>query len=376
MKVTEWYGKFLWPIHRFFIKNRLRRRCRNCAASEAYVQLDAVKGICKICQLQNTAEGVQKNTTNLEQLEIKLKELLSEFENKGLQNYDAVVLFSGGKDSAFLIWELKQKHPKLRLLALLIDTGFMSPVALENAANAAEKLNVDYLAYRPKKSFYKKFFKEVCIEPSLKNRGCFQTVDMLEFYFFYCIAKNFAAKNSIPLIIDGLAWAQCERLSSLQNFEWPADTETKAVEKELGSFLSKHKTPEFEGYFWNPQKYSPENIPRLIHPYFVWRYEENDIRNRVTQLDLIKSGNDSPLVTNQKVLVMMVLVDYIRLGYCSYEPDITMQIQAGTADRKYWQAIFEMSEYIAQTGWMMKKDIEKIVGELGLSTKDLGLDWK
>lgn len=257
----------------------------------------------------------------------------------------------------------------------MIDNGFMSPVALENAASAAEKLNVDYLAYRPNKGFYKKYFKAVCIDPALKNRGCFETVDMTELYFFYSIAKNFAAKNSIPLIIDGLAWAQAERFSQIKNFEWPSDLETKTVEKTLGEFLTDNRLPDFEPYFWNPNSYNSEKIPRLIHPFYVWRYEENEVRNKVTELNLIKKGNDSQLVTNQQELAMMVIVDYIRIGYCSYEPDITMQIRAGTADRKYWQSIFEMSEYIAKTGWMMRKDIEKIEADLDLTTKELGLPW-
>lgn len=375
MKITELYGKFLWPIHRQFIKKYLHKRCQICAASEAFIKLDSATGHCEVCASQKMTHEKQNSNLRLQNLSVELKKRLTENEGSGTQDYDAVVLFSGGKDSAFLVWELKRLHPKLRLLALLIDTGFMSPVALENAAKAAEKLNVDYMAYRPNKEFYKKFFKAVCIDQSLKDRGCFQTVDMVEFYFFYSIAKNFAAKNQIPLIIDGLAWAQCERLSNTEHFEWPADTETKAVEKELGLFLKAHQTQDNEMYFWNPKKYKPEHIPKLIHPFFVWRFEENEIRKKVTDLNLIKSGNDSPLVTNQQVLVMMVIVDYIRIGYCSYEPDITMQIRSGTADRRYWQAIFEMSEYIAKTGWMMKKDIEKIAADLDLTTADLGLPW-
>lgn len=374
MKVTEWYGQFLWPIHRLFIKKYLHPRCRICAMSEAFQKLESSTGLCTACRSPKP-ESTFTTAAHLATLESNLENVLSGFENKGSQGYDAVVLFSGGKDSAYLVWQLQQRHPKLRLLALLIDTGYMSPVALENAAKAAEKLNVDYLAYRPNKGFYKKFFKAVCIDPALKNRGCFETVDMVEFYFFYSISKNFAAKNTIPLIIDGLAWAQAERLSNVQNFEWPADSESAAVEKVLGDFLNANRSPEFEPFFWNPKKFDPEKIPRLIHPFYVWRYEENDVRNKVTELGLIERGNDSPLVTNQQVLVMMVIVDYIRIGYCSYEPDITMQIRAGTADRKYWQTIFEMSEYIAKTGWMMRKDIEKIAADLDLTTKELGLPW-
>ena len=377
MKVTECYGKIFWPLHRLLVKRHLHKRCINCAMSEACVSLDKSSGLCQICNSKSHASATDPQKLNqlLKKLDVDLQELLKNHELKGSDDYDALVLFSGGKDSAFLVSELKRRHPRLRLLAILIDNGFMSPIALDNAAKAAEKLNIDYLAYRPAKAFYKKYFRAACIDPALKQRGCFETIDKTELYFFYSIAKTYAARNNIPLIIDGLAWAQVERFYEVQNFEAPLNLEMRIVEKDIGSFLLGIKEASDQQYFWHPEKFKPEQDPRLIHPFYVWRYEENEIRKEVTKLGLIKKGNDSPLLTNQQVIVMMVIVDYIRIGYCSYEPDITAQIREGTADRRYWQAIFEMSEYIAKTGWMMKKDIVTIAASLDLTTNDLGLEW-
>lgn len=375
MKFTEWYGRFFWPFHRVLIRKHLHKRCSKCAISEAYAQLEKSTGVCRICSEKINLSSPSMDSHSFEMLENELKLLLQRHERSSKGEYDALVLFSGGKDSAYLVYELQQRHPGLRLLCLLIDNGFMSPTALYNASQAAEKLNVDYVAYRPCKSFYKKYFRAACVDPSVIHRGCFETIDMVELYFFYSIAKTFAARNNIPLIIDGLAWAQVERFYEVKSFETPLDLEIHKVEKELGSFLTGNKEASHEKYFWYPDKFQPEQIPRLIHPFYIWRHKEGDVRKKVSELGLINKGYDSPLITNQQVIVMMVIVDYIRLGYCSYEPDITLQIREGTADRHYWQAIFEMSEYIAKTGWMMKKEIGKIAASLDLTLQDLDLKW-
>lgn len=375
MKVTEWYAKGLWPVHRLFLKNQLKKRCKKCAMSEAATPLNPTNGLCSVCSNDHQTGNVQDFKETAQKEEPFLHQTLLDAEKKSRSKYDALVLYSGGKDSIFLISELKKKYPKLKLLAFLVDNGYMSPVALENAKQAAEKLDVDYMLFQPAKSFYKKYFSEICVAPDFKKRGCFETVDMIEIYFFYCIAKNFAADQHIPFIIDGLAWAQVVRLADKPSFEWSADYELQLIEKDLGSFIYALKTPESARFFWNAKEHSTEKIPRLIHPFFIWRYEENFIRSTVVKMGLLKQGHDSPLLTNQQVLVLMVIADYARIGYCSYEPDICMQIRAGTASRRYWQSIFEMSEYISQTGWMMKKDLKKIAADLGVSTQDIGLSW-
>jgi hypothetical protein len=305
-------------------------------------------------------------------LETELDQLLLQHAGKGTSSYDAVVLFSGGKDSVFLIHELKSRYPGLRLVALLIDNSFMSPLALDNAARAAEMLDVDYVPLKPARSLYKKYFRIACTHVG-EGKGCFETVDMTEIYFFVSLAKTFAATNQIPLIISGLAWAQVERLYGVQSFEAPPDAELRKIEAVIGPLLASHYDPSEERYFWHAYKYPDAAFPRFIHPFYVWRFQENDIRDRVTSLGLIERGNDSPLLTNHRVIIMMVIVDYVRIGYCSYEPDITEQIRHGTADRLYWRNIFEMTEYSAKTGWMMDKEIDKILKSLDLTRAAIGL---
>jgi hypothetical protein len=212
-RVVEWYAKYIWRFHRLAVAKHLAKRCVSCAASAAYLPLD-VQMTCRACRERRQAQ----ETPGPRALEAELDALLREHAGKGAGSHDAVVLFSGGKDSIFLVHMLKRRHPDLRILALLVDNSFMSPVALDNAARAVEKLDVDYVPLKPARSLYKKYFRLACTLLEA-GKGCYQTVDMTEIYFFISLAKTFAATNQIPLIISGLAWAQVERLYGVQSFE-------------------------------------------------------------------------------------------------------------------------------------------------------------
>jgi hypothetical protein len=141
----------------------------------------------------------------------------------------------------------------------------------------------------------------------------------------------------------------------------------------IGPLLSSNYNSSEERYFWRPAKYPETKRPRLIHPFYVWRATEKTIRDFVIEQGYIKPGNDSPVLTNHRIIIMMAIVDYVRLGYSSYEPDITAQNRQATADPVYWRNIFEMTEYSAKTGWMMKKEIGKILKSLDLKREDVGL---
>ena len=105
----------------------------------------------------------------------------------------------------------------------------------------------------------------------------------------------------------------------------------------------------------------------------MWRYEEQYIRDRVVELGLIEAGNDSPLLTNNIILPMMIAVDYLRLGYGSFEPEFASQVRNGKADPVFWRNVFEMLEHSAKTGWMLDAEIDKIAKGLDLTRKDIGM---
>ncbi|MCB1783613.1 MAG: hypothetical protein KDI13_06415 [Alphaproteobacteria bacterium] len=71
----------------------------------------------------------------------------------------------------------------------------------------------------------------------------------------------------------------------------------------------------------------------------------------------------------------MFFIDFIRLGYSSYEPDITAQVREGTADRVYWRNIFEMAEYSSKTGWLVKDVVRGFLDDIGIDGNPFSVRW-
>ena len=131
---VELTARYLWRFMRPLLGKHLTPRCSNCVLAASYSPLNA-QGICKECETyfnrQNDAPDEQDNA-----LAEEFDQLLHTYEGKGGGDFDAIVLFSGGKDSSFLVHRLITEYPKLRIVTMLVDNGFMSPYALDNAARA------------------------------------------------------------------------------------------------------------------------------------------------------------------------------------------------------------------------------------------------
>lgn len=81
--------------------------------------------------------------------------------------YDCIVPFSGGKDSAFQLWYVVTQL-KLKPLVVRFDHWGYRDLVEENNNKVMSKLNVDFLQFRPNLSIVKKLMKE-----SLKRTGDF-----------------------------------------------------------------------------------------------------------------------------------------------------------------------------------------------------------
>ena len=128
-KALEFYVKYLWPVHKLFAVKKMSKRCQNCAASEKMVTIGS-NGICILC-----AKDVKTPLIDISKVSEERKNfenILKKYEGAGSGNYDALILYSGGKDSSYLVRRIKDEFPRLRILTFTIDNGLMSPVAKEN----------------------------------------------------------------------------------------------------------------------------------------------------------------------------------------------------------------------------------------------------
>jgi hypothetical protein len=368
-KLFEFYVQNVWPLHRLFVKSQFSKRCTNCVASEKMLTLNA-DGLCEKC----VAYVPPANTKNA-QNETELNQILKEYQGKGSGNYDALVLYSGGKDSTYLIRRIQNEYPKLRMLAYTLDNGFMSPVAINNINELLPRLNIDHLFMRPHSSFHKKLFKYAITH--LNSDGGYGTVDFSDGEFMLDTARRIAAEKKIPLILCGYSKYQVQNGLKIQSYESPREQERADRITTAGLKLSDiYSDPEQLNLWWHGSKFEAKDIARLLFPLYSWDLEEEEIKEKVKEWGLLNSKNNSPIVTNHQLIPLLGVVDVHQLGYSSFEIEFCRMIREGKANKKDWLHVFEFLEYAAKTGLFVKPTILQALSWLDLELKDVGVKFQ
>lgn len=120
------------------------RRCTRCILPENYPDIDFDEnGVCRVCREHDRRySGIDWDSRRA-----RLEKILDRYRGKG-EKYDVMVPFSGGKDSTYTLWTLKNRYG-MRCLAFNFDNGFQDPGALAFVKKAASRLGVDLITYSP-----------------------------------------------------------------------------------------------------------------------------------------------------------------------------------------------------------------------------------
>lgn len=361
------FVKERWPVLGPQVADQLAPRCSRCILSDKFVPLK--DGVCQFCR-ENRFDNTSASNGADPQAQAELTEILNSHAGRGAGDYDAVVLFSGGKDSAYLLHRLTTEFPDLRLAALTVDNGFMSSVALENARTIFRKLeNIDHYFLRPKKGLFARAFHHALT--NLGGKGCYEKVDRMDGDLVFDIGRNFTATLNAPIMISGLSSEQVERILGLTRFEAAEDLpRTHSAGFELSELYDED---ERQRYWWNPDRWPATRRPRVLHPFHAWHYDEDFIPKEVVRLGLIEAGQDNPLVTNNDTIPVMLAVDSVNLGYSSFEPEFAQLVRQGRADRATWLAIFQATEYLSARGEFLPRSVSETLQRLDLTAAQVGL---
>jgi hypothetical protein len=369
-KGFEFYVSNVWPIHRKLVGSKLAKRCVKCAASEHMIALDSDQ-ICKACKNIKASQNDTDFDTS-EDLEA-FNTILDEAQCTGSGQYDALIPYSGGKDSSYLIRRIQKEFPQLRILAFSMDNGFMSPIAKENIDNLLPKLNVDHLFVRPAKDFYSKLFSYGITH--LNEEGGYGTVDFSDGEFILDTARNIAAEKKIPLILCGYSKYQVINGLKFKSFEYPRELEANDRTHVAGMPLCEFHDKNEIKLWWHPSQYNENERPRLLFPLYCWDLEEEDIIQAVQEMGLMQEKAVSPIVTNHLFIPVLGVVDVHKFGYTSYEYEFCRMIRDGKADLVHWRNTFEFLEYTSQSGLFVEKICVDMLARINLTLKDVGIKF-
>lgn len=127
--------------------------CTRCVLPESFPGINFDDhGICNFCR---EFKGEDELKEEKKEYYAKFLELIKEV--KGKDNYDCTLSYSGGKDSTYTLYLLKEVF-KLRALAITFDNGFVSEQAFKNIKAVTENLGVDSIVFKANFQILKKIF--------------------------------------------------------------------------------------------------------------------------------------------------------------------------------------------------------------------------
>ena len=357
-------------------------RCKTCLLPENYPNESFNEDhICSFCQGKRRF-GVQQDPTIQDQM--KHRERFAEEFNetmrslKGTYSYDCLVPLSGGKDSAYLAYLLKESYG-LHILGLTIDNGFLGPLAKQNVEHIVEVLDIDHIFLTPHETFFTtlygynlkhpKFYQDSYEEIGFLSTVCHACTDAM-----HSIMVEYAFRYQIPCVALAYAPDQIEyhfyqiRNEYLRTHAWyPRGMKTESFSDEDRRIL------------WDPAHHDLERdsvVPTVFFPFHVLPYPgSNEIQAVLRDKDILKKGKGHPVKTNCILNYLLVYLDMKKLGYNPLTPGISYQIRQGLYKKRDWFFFFTGIEFLVKTGVyrniLMKKPFDVILKQLQLRLEDI-----
>lgn len=304
------------------------KRCARCVLPETFpgIQFDA-DGVCNYCR---QFRGVERLRKSMEKYRAKFERLVESKRRPG--GYDAIMAYSGGKDSTYTMAVLKKEYD-LSILALTMDNGFVSPKSLENSRRVVEGLGIDHIIYKPRLDLLGALFLRCADEDIYTEKGlerastiCTTCMGLVKF-----IALRMAIEANIPLITYGWSPGQAPIEASI----FPNNPSMiRGMQEQLVGPMKEAVGPEIENYFLTEEHFAmPERFPHNVSPLAFLEYDEDEILEKIKAFGWEKPDDTDPNSTNCLLNALGIEVHKQRFGFHPYAFELAGLVRAGYMKR-------------------------------------------
>jgi N-acetyl sugar amidotransferase len=209
------------------MKERIHQICTNCImdTSDPNISFDN-NGVCNYCN--NFKNNLSKNMYKGHEGNQKLLNLIKEIKAFGKdKEYDCIIGLSGGIDSSYLA--LLGSKLGLRMLAVHVDAGWNTELAVQNIENLCKKLNLDLHTEVVNWSIMRKV-QLAFLKSGLVNQ------DIPQDNAFFAALHKYARNNKIKYVLNGTNYATENTLPVAWGGEEPMDSRLiKSVYKKFNN---------------------------------------------------------------------------------------------------------------------------------------------
>ena len=163
--------------------------CKKCLMPNTRPGLKFENGVCVAC-----LNYEKQSSTNWNERKNELKKLCDKYRNSNKDGYDCAIAISGGKDSHFQVYYIKEVM-KMNPLLLSVGNIDWTETGKNNFENISEAFGCDIITFNPNRKVAKILFKKA-----------FEEIGSPTWYIdslIYAFPHNIASKLGIKLLVYG-----------------------------------------------------------------------------------------------------------------------------------------------------------------------------
>jgi hypothetical protein len=298
-------------------------RCTNCILSSAFprIEFDA-NGVCNFCL--NKAQYI----TEEHSIESARKDISALFESiKGTSPYDAVMCYSGGKDSTYTLMAAVKDYG-LKVLSYTLDNSYISKAAQDNIDNVTSKLGVDHFAWKPSSQFFRDLVKASALykiyPPSTLTRisaVCQSCITLVSIS-----ALRLCLEKDIPIVLAGFTIGQIPVNSIYYrlNYHFLMESREPSLRK-----LREHIGPRIDDYFLIRESLLARvrAFPYQVNLLCLENPTEAEILDRINKVGWIAPQDVDGCSSNCRLNMFNNYIHLKNQGYNPYELELSHLIR-------------------------------------------------
>ncbi|MBC2714567.1 MAG: hypothetical protein HF978_04585 [Desulfobacteraceae bacterium] len=331
------------------------QRCISCILPVTFPGIEFnSSGVCSVCEKYKEQKAY---LPSLQKLKVKLDKIINENRSTNTQ-YDALVAFSGGKDSTYLIYTLKKEY-NLKILAFTFDNGFMPDHTFLNIKNVLEKLDVDHLILKPRYDIIKRIFstsaEEDIFPTSLLKFGssiCISCIRMVT-----NLSLKTAIEKQIPMVMIGNSPGQF--IQSENEIIYKDNRIPYGLKRRLFKPLADKISEDVYYYFLlDKEQYKTRPFPYTINPLPIIGYDESQIYKIMTKLGWKRPDDVDPNSSNCQLNALGIIKHQEKLNFHPYDYEMSMLVRLGIISRD--EALRRVEDPTGQTADIAADISEKL----------------
>ncbi|MHB9029181.1 MAG: adenine nucleotide alpha hydrolase family protein [Candidatus Latescibacterota bacterium] len=336
--------------------------CSNCGLSTKAPGVEiSGGGLCQYCQLQSGGPITPEQKRFWRQ---KFFDLIACMPRDGA--YDCLVSLSGGKDSTYTLLMLKEDYG-LRVLAAVLDQGFISEQARRNIDSVVNKAEVDCLFIKPNFRALRELFAASVTRnlysPKILERTSAICVSCMSLIRGAMLAT--AIEKRIPIIGYGWSPGQAYLKSSLLKSNPEL---VKAVQMPLHQAVRSVVGERLDGYFLQHYHFrNVEHFPTYVHPLAFEKYNEEAIFRRIGEYGWVMPQDIDSTTTNCLLNSFGITKHLERFGFHPYAHEYANLVRQGIMSREEAERRMESRAPDQITAMVMEK-----LGLAGKNTEPQG----